>query len=344
MTRASTIRRSRQCLPPLRRGQTLPRPGLPVLLVALAMGLWTTTTPGCASEATEDWNGAPSDEPVVVRAWVERADVLPGRPFWLTVEVDQRDGVDFALPDPGANIERLQILELKTDPPQSADGRTLLRQRLQLKAPLPGTYLIPGVEGTWRDDDQAGTAGAGAILITAARAGGAAEAGDDELHDLKPPAAPDPDRRPVYAGLAVLLLLSGPLLWWLRRRKPEVLAAPVPPWDQALAEVTALLASGAQTADDVGPYAFAISGILRRYLESRFAFGAWRMTTPEVLRALPAEVSRDSAVERAVREVLEASDRVKFAREPVTAAELEGWANSVREVVARTNPAQEDSP
>mgnify|MGYP001199170877 CR=1 FL=1 len=51
-----------------------------------------------------------------MRAFVDRADVTPGKPFTLTVEVDRRMDVVFDLPDVGAKIEGLVIMNQGTEP------------------------------------------------------------------------------------------------------------------------------------------------------------------------------------------------------------------------------------
>ncbi len=307
------------------------------------IALLALTLVACAAPQ-EEWNGESTGEAVTVRAWVDRADVVPGKAFWLTVEVDQAADATFELPDPGAKIKGLTILKVESPAPEQAGDRLLIRQRLKLKAPLAGTYLIPGVEGAWRRGDEVGTAGSGPILIEAKRTGGAEDGSDDTLRDLKPVAAPDPNRGPLVAGglgLLLLLALIGGLVRLRRRKVPE----PIPPtaWDVALGAVQTLERSGLLTAPDQGPAAYEVSAILRRYVEARFEVRAWRMTTSEVLRALPREIAGEIKLEQAVREVLEASDRVKFAREPVSAEEMTGWLASIRLLIRSTTP-REESP
>ncbi|MCO4768535.1 MAG: hypothetical protein KDA24_00785 [Deltaproteobacteria bacterium] len=308
--------------------------------VLALLALVAVLLPGCEPEG--DTFNDTADEAVTVRGWVDRADVVPGRPFTYTVEVEQADDVQFELPDPGAGIKGLVLLEVDSEPAQSAGGRTLYRQTFELKAPLPGTFLIPGVEGPWRRGDEVGTAGSGPILIEAKRTGGTEEAGDDTLRGLKAVAPPDPNRGPLYAGglaLTALLLFMG---WLARRRHGEAIVPPPPlPSEVARKALKALERSGKADEPDQGPFAFEVSAILRRYLEGRFGFPAWRMTTPEVLRALPQELARELNLEAAVRTVLEASDRVKFAREPVPRSEFTQWLASVRLVIDRTPPPPE---
>jgi len=131
----------------------------------------------------------------------------------------------------------------------------------------------------------------------------------------------------------------------LRLRKSTPIAPPpVPPAELARRALAQLERSGAADAPDQGPFAFDISAILRVYLQGRFGFSAFQMTTSEVLRALPDELARDGQLEQAIRTVLEASDRVKFAREPVLRSELTGWLESVRLVIDRTPPPVEEAP
>ncbi len=286
---------------------------------------------------------APDDTPVRVRASVDRSDVTPGSPFLLTVEVDRRSDVEFELPDIGAGIEGLVIMDETRSPPEKAAGRVLEMSVFKLKAPLAGTYLIPGVDAPWKTPDlQVGTAGTGPILIQAERLDGQDGAGEEDLRDIKALAPPDPRLWPwvlgaSLAGLAIAVLLL------LRRLKGEQLtpARVLPPAEQALKDLHWLSRSELLRAEDQGPFAYRVSGILRRYLEGRFGFGAWKMTTQEVLRAMPPELARQHRVEVAVRTVLEASDYVKFAGEPVPLEQLSQWIDEASNVVRETRPRLE---
>jgi len=276
-------------------------------------------------------------DPVVVTAQVERAQVTPGRPFELTIEINRRDDVEFDAPDVGAGIDGLVIMNMREEGPEYAPGRVLNRTIYKLKAPLSGTYLIPGIEGLWKDAaDGRGTAGSGPILIEAAHAAGEEGSGETQLRDLKPPREPLTDWTPaVLIGLVALLLL---LVTWLvrRARKGEVQAPVIPAHELALAALKDLLASAQLSANDQGPFAYEVSAILRRYLESSFGFPAWRMTTAEVLRAMPARLLQRHRLEASIREVLEASDRVKFAGDQVPEKVLRGWVEQSIVVVEST--------
>ena len=286
----------------------------------------------------------PDAPPVVVSASVASSQVPPGRPFTLTIEIDRQADATFELPDLGPRLEGLMVQDHRVEGPERIGERQLTRHLYDLKAPVSGTYLIPAIEAPWKTPaDEVGTAGTGAILIEAGLTGGE-DSAEQELRDLKPVAPPDPLLTPgLMASLAgaalVLVLIAG---WLLRRRSADTVAPPPLPHEIARRELSALLRpTRLQDADQVG-FSFALSATLRRYLEARFDFTAWRMPTPELLRALPPQLSADRQLETAIRQVLEASDEVKFSGRPVPADALESWVRQALGVVDAT--AHTDTP
>jgi hypothetical protein len=287
------------------------------------------------------------DTPVRVRAFVEKADVTPGKPFLLTVEIDRRTDVTFDLPDVGADIEGLVIMTTKSSPVEQVGNRVLQSSTYKLKAPKAGTYLIPAVEGPWKTEtNEVGTAGTGAILVEAARRDGEEGAGDETLRDLKPAAQPDPDHRPwlILGSVALVLGLLG-LFLWRRRSKGSSTAPPTPADVQALLELRQLAELDLADTDLHPVVAYEVSAVLRRYLEARFHFPAWKMTTSEVLRSMPNDLVNQRAVPAAIQEVLEASDLVKFAGESVGSSAVRSWLGKAEKVVEITAlpPEEEDA-
>jgi len=300
-------------------------PLLAILVAALGCG----PPAGVVDEPTD---------PVVVVANVERADPVPGRPFDLTITVNKADDVEFRLPDVGAELKGLVVQKQRTEGPERIGDRLLTREIYTLKAPISGVYRIPGVDAPYRaPGDVVGTVGTAPILIEAGRLGDEESQGDEVLRDLKALAAPDPDLRPLVAsGALAVLVLVGLIALLLRRKRDPAAPPPVPPHERALRELDTLLAGELLRDAEQGPFAYEVSAILRRYLEAQFEFRAWRMTTPELLRALPSAVSRRHDIEAAIRNVLEASDYVKFAAQEVPVETLRGWGAGVRSVVDAT--------
>jgi hypothetical protein len=282
---------------------------------------------------------ASDDVPVRVSASVASSEVAPGVPFDLTVEVDRRQDALFTLPDLGEKVSGLVVMGHETSAAETVAGRVLTTETWTLKAPRSGTYLIPAAEAPWKAGEQVGTAGSGPILLEAKRPEAGEAAQEAELRDVRGPSRLDRNWAPLVAAVAALLAAAAGLVLWLRARRRRRPPAPPPtPEEEALAALAALLRPQSLEAADAGPFAFSVSAILRRYLESRFGFRAFRMTTPEVLRAMPEELASQRSVESAIRELLEASDQVKFARRPVTQAELRGWVERARAVVEQSRP------
>jgi hypothetical protein len=308
-----------------------------------ALGLATVLV--LLGSCTADAPVPADDSPVHVRAYVERADVTPGKPFVLTVEVDRREDVAFTLPDIGASIKGLVIMNTKAQVPERVGGRVLRRDTYKLKAPKAGTYLIPGVEAPWKtEDNQIGTAGTGAILIEAARRAGEEGSGEQELRDLKPVAAPDPEPGAWIAGIVIAVgcgLLA--LFLWRRRSPSDVTPPQVPAHELALGALQELTAVDLSDPANHPVIAYKVSAILRRYLEARFGFSAAKMTTAEVLRAMPADLAQQRAVPIAIGEVLEASDLVKFAGQTVDSSLIEGWFLKARKVIEATTLTPDDN-
>ena len=306
--------------------------GLPLSRLVLGLLALALLFVGCDQPHVEQ-----VQDPVVLTALIERAQVTPGRPFELTIELNRRADVEFEVPDVGAGIKGLVIMDMRTEGPEQAGDRVLTRTIYKLKAPLTGAYLIPGVEGLWRDAaGEKGSAGSGPILIEAAHAAGEEGSGEAQLRDLKPPRKPVTDWTfPAIVG--ILLLVAIVIIWLLQRaQKAERAQPPKPAHEVALAALKDLIDGELIGATQQGPFAYEVSAILRRYLEARFGFPAWRMTTSELLRAMPKQLLQRHRLEAAIREVLEASDRVKFAGDQVPVQTLRSWVEASVTVVQST--------
>ena len=132
------------------------------------------------------------------------------------------------------------------------------------------------------------------------------------------------------------------LLLWRRRHQSEVIPPQLPAHELALRQLRELSALDLLDPANHPMVAYEVSAILRRYLEARFAFSAAKMTTAEVLRAMPADLSQQRAVPTAIGEVLEASDLVKFAGQSVESSLIEGWFLKARKVIEITTLTGED--
>ena len=156
------------------------------------------------------------------------------------------------------------------------------------------------------------------------------ELGDQlpSLSDLEPMLPPRPLRIPQYwlwGALTCIVLASGVLIFW-RRRRMKVAFAPPPsqtPEEIAHAALAALLAEQLPAKGLVKEFYLRLTGIVRQFIEGTTGLRAPEFTTEEFLRAMR---TRDVfPAERSVRlqEFLEAADMVKYAGQQPSTDQIE---------------------
>lgn len=171
---------------------------------------------------------------------------------------------------------------------------------------------------------------------------------DPDLRDVKGPEPFPVDWRPYWfgAGAAAALAAAGALVWWLvrRRRRSAPAVAPRPAHETALAALDALRGRRLPESGAFETYYVSLSGIVRGYLEHRFALRAPEMTTEEFLQV----TARGGGLARQHRallgDFLEESDLVKFARHVPSVADAErAWTAARRFVDETADRLREDA-
>jgi hypothetical protein len=157
------------------------------------------------------------------------------------------------------------------------------------------------------------------------------------LADFEAPPPPEPPpygaiAAAVGGGVALLGLLGG--IWWYRRTRPEPVPEPDPPDVQARAAWAAARAAGL----DDHALAFELSRILRVYIEQTQGFPATARTTREILVHLDQQNRLGAADKLRAQAVLDATDRLKFAREGGGAAFFERLGGDFEAIVLALRP------
>jgi hypothetical protein len=136
----------------------------------------------------------------------------------------------------------------------------------------------------------------------------------------------------VLGALALAVVLY--YVWrWLRRTviKPKL------PHEIALERLEA--ARGLMTENQVREYAFAVSEVIRNYIEQRFGERAARRTTEEFLSDLLKQTGTPLAEHRVLLEdFLNHCDLPKFARWQLSVREMESMHESARAFIFNTRP------
>ncbi len=141
---------------------------------------------------------------------------------------------------------------------------------------------------------------------------------------------------PIAIAIVVVLILVA-LLYYYLKRKREALPPPVPPWDIALTELAE--AKAIRIPAHGLAYMDRASGILRRYIESRFAIKSTRKTTMEFLHG--SELGTNPELQNfkgELQECLEQADMAKFAHLIPENDHLTSMEDSVTTFVIKTKP------
>ena len=139
-----------------------------------------------------------------------------------------------------------------------------------------------------------------------------------------------------YVALGVLLLILTLAFWLLyRRRDGADLPPPPPPWETAQGALLEL-----EGALPLEPERFFVryTDIIRHYGDARFDLHATEATTPELLERLRRLSELTFEQRQAVSAVLDAADRIKFARADATQEELRSALDVARRFVSETTP------
>ena len=164
-----------------------------------------------------------------------------------------------------------------------------------------------------------------------------------DIHPLAPPEA--------FPNLLLWLLPGGMVLLaalaWLARRLYRRIrgidaadVAPLPPWEEALAALDAAPWGEWLETGQAKRYSYALSQILKRYIERRFEFDAVEQTTTELLASMR---TRRTPMRDEVARFFAWLDLAKYAKSVPSAAEAESAIARVREYVLKTRP-QEPEP
>ena len=144
----------------------------------------------------------------------------------------------------------------------------------------------------------------------------------------------------VLGTIALLALLIGLAVAYWRRRAQAPPTPPIlpPPHEVALAALRALQAKGWIESGNTEPFYVDLSGIVRRYLESRFELHAPERTTEEFIREVSTSRTLRQDHQSLVVDFLTQCDLVKFARHQPGADDMRNAMAAAERLVQETIP------
>lgn len=289
---------------------------IPTALLALLLGATTAH----AVETTAQ------SGPVALRVALEPDAPTIGDPMTLIVEAVAEPGVELLMPDFGDALDRFSIVDFVPRERIDEAGQTRSSQRYTLRAPASGPHRVPSILVEFVDrrpghdpapeGEDAYEIQSDPIRFEVASvvpdAAGAALA--PPLGELGPLESGSRDRLLWSIAIALALLLAaGPFAfraWQRMRARAAVRSA----YEIARSALDGLLASPHPRGPAaIDAYFVALSGIVRRYLEGRFALRSPELTTERFLDLVSGSPDLTDDHRALLRDFLRECDLVKFA-------------------------------
>lgn len=320
---------------------------IPWSLGLAAVLVWSAA---CAepSPTSDEEPQASSREPVETRASVDKAVATTGDLITYRVVVDYDRAFEVFFPEPGADIAGFRIVDLGDEERVERGERVIEERWYRLRADLVGSYVLPPIVVDYRPvaldesaldgaapdgsepvpavgSDEAGAGAGGGFSTVETSAifvevesvlpqGGEAQ----DIRGLKPLRRVD---RPVpwewIAGGALAAIAVAIGLWlYLRRRRRRDEIPPEPAHVVAYRALDVLRSMDFADPVEIRRFYFAVSEVVRTYVEGRFGLNATDLTTEEIVGELSSLPELEAEPQEDLRRFLLDTDRVKFADQP----------------------------
>jgi hypothetical protein len=273
--------------------------------------------------------------PVLTTRVTPGARLTVGDPFDVVLTLTRADSSQVI----GPLVDSLGVFlpAAKQPKARARAGRGPDVHHLSLAAFRPGRHRLPTFTFLVRTGARVDTLRSDSAVVTVA----SVLPGEmKDINDLKPAEAFPNLWLWLVPGILLLaagLVYAGSRLIRRFRRIREIAASPLPPWEQALAALDELPWQEWLAAGQIKRFYYALSQVLKRYIERRFEFNAVEQTTTEILASMRAcrTPMRDEAGQFLTR-----SDFVKYARTVPPDEEARAAIAQVRDFVMKTKPSE----
>ncbi len=297
---------------------------------------------GCG---TSERRAARSEPPSVqITAGVDKAAANPGDIVTFTLAADYAPKIQVELPEITDRFSDFRLVNSGVLGPAEKNGRMHVERWYKLQANSPGSYVLEPVEVEYTLADGTKQAVKTPRIFLEVESLLEQHKDETDIRDIKPPLPVNRSYRfliPVLIGAVALILLFLVGKWLTKRyhRKQEMALMRKPPHEEALEALERLLMRQLIEQGRAREFCFEISGILRRYIEARFAVPAIDLTSEEVLVQVD---ERKGLIEPETRpilvEFLTETDLVKFAKYRPTTVEVEKIIQATTDFVGKTTP------
>ncbi len=295
-----------------------------------------------------------AEGPAKIEAYVDKALATPKETITYEVIFTYPKDLTAALPEFFGQIGGMRILDFEESPPQVDErhpDQLMAKRRLQLKADLTGTYILPAIHWSYTYHGQNYAAHSGEIFLEISAEGTGADpskAISTSLKDIKPLRVPHAPWKFSVGAIWLGWLVLMALLLLLRRRWGKGPAGlPLNPRvavQLALTNLRPLLDAPAWPNQAMKQVAFTISEALRHFIDEEFHYQSSEATWPQLKKMQGALAPADW---QELLKILEPLEEIKFADRfwPQTAAQkhwqiAETW---VQNQIAQLEAAEENA-
>lgn len=316
--------------------------------------LFATETPVTTRTASAEKNvrtASAEKEGIIVRAELTPNAPLLTDDLTMTLFAEHSPEFNIQMPDWGGKYGDFEVLE--TLPAENAinNGRQISQFQIRLRPTRSGTLSLPPIPLT---AVQSGSDLKVSLLIPPGKIGIRSEYENKtaNLGDIHDPFGIIKRHAPmILLAVAVLILLTGALIFILKRKKTAVtIAQPViPPSERALSELQLLMDQKVYV-HDVRDFYLKITGIVRWFIEQTTGLKAPEQTTEEFLTSLTRDKKKSGifseSMKNHLKKFLEFSDLVKFAKFRPTLDEIFDAYNNAKFVIEASSeqPEPNESP
>ena len=281
-----------------------------------------------------------------------RSEVLIADTFGVWVSASIPEGAAFELPTwSSGNMGGFNIHSLGSPVQDNYQGNQQFLQRLTVQAFDTGKTLLGPVElGYQFEGDSMRSVSSDSIYVQVVLR---EPIDSNKVYDIYEPLSvkysikdmlKEPKWRFLFIALAALILaLIGFLIWWyLRKRKQQIEEGPkLPAHEIAFRKLQKLEQDKIWQKGEVKHYYSDLTNIIREYLENRYGIRAMEETTDEILDNISRAEMGSGSRER-MKDLLNLSDMVKFAKEEPGPHDHQRSLENAREFVKETREVIEE--
>lgn len=293
--------------------------------------------------------------PVSAVVRLSPAEPAIGDPLVLELEVRAEPGVELLMPEFGEALDRFAVVDFSQSEKADDKGGTISTQRYTLQPARSGKQSIPQLLVEFidrRPGRKAAPDGEDAyeLLTESIDFEVASVLADDAPLEFRPAIGElGPLERGranawmVAVGAVVALLVAAPLgyrawsRWRARARRSSA-------YETARSELDALLMAPRPTEAEMDAFFVRLSGVIRRYIEDRFALRSPELTTEEFLDELARSPDLLRSHQKVLRDFLSRADLVKFAHYLPAAGDVEDSLDIARRFLEATRGGEGTGP